>query len=520
MRQLADKAFFVKFWRGSVERIRTMQDFSRRGLLRVTAAAGAGAVVLPGVAAAEAPGASAVPAVAEGMKCRPAKLTGRVVRPDDPGYAEASLGWDELFVHYPLVIVYAQETQDVVNALTWARQHNVALRVRSGGHSLEGWSNVDNGLVIDVSELKSVHIDTVTRIAKVGAGLSQSEAVTALAKKGLAVTTGTEGTVGLSGATLGGGFGFLVRYLGMACDSLVGAEIVVAAGDDCAKVIHADLKDHEDLLWALRGAGNGNFGIVTSLTYKASPLKSVAYVQATWDGIKDLHRVFEAWQHSALRADDRLGTQLEIHRGQILLFGVLAEGTEAEAKELLDPILSVGTPEVTAQTGNWGDVYAGFQIPTADEPANWKFFSQFSSELLPRKAISVIASFMRDAPTDDSNFFTQAFGGAVRRSPRGGTAFPHRDALFYSEPGAGWGTRGQAGSGDELTPQAQAWIAEFSQALRPYVNGAYVNVPNIGMQDWETAYWGDNFDRLRRVKAQYDPRNVFQYEQSIPPASC
>ncbi|MET7917598.1 FAD-dependent oxidoreductase [Streptomyces avermitilis] len=195
-----------------------MHDFSRRGLLKATAAAGAGAVVLPGITAAEAPSASAAAATdaAEGAKCKPAKLTGRIVRPNDPGYADASLGWDELFVHYPLVIVYAQETQDVVNALTWARQHDVALRVRSGGHSLEGWSNVDNGIVIDVSELKSAHIDTASRIATVGAGLNQLEAVTALAEKDLAVTTGTEGTVGLSGATLGGGFGFLTRYLGMA----------------------------------------------------------------------------------------------------------------------------------------------------------------------------------------------------------------------------------------------------------------------------------------------------------------
>lgn len=498
-----------------------MQDFSRRGLLKATAATGAGAVVLPGMTAAEAPGASATTEGAESARCKPAKLTGRIVRPNDPGYADASLGWDELFAHYPLVIVYAQNTQDVVNALTWARQNDVALRVRSGGHSLEGWSNVDNGLVIDVSELKSAHIDTASRTATVGAGLNQLEAVTTLAKRNLAVTTGTEGSVGLSGATLGGGFGFLTRYLGMACDSLIGAEVVVPSGADCAKVIKTDLRNHSDLLWALRGAGNGNFGIVTSLTYKASPLKSVAYLQATWEGIEDLHGVFDAWQRTALFADDRLGTQLEIHRGQILLFGVLAEGSEKEVKALLAPILSVGSPSVSVQVGNWGDVYAGFQIPTAAEPGNWKFFSQFTRKPFPKKAISVIASFMRDAPTDDSNFFTQAFGGAVRKKPRGGTSFPHRDALFYSEPGAGWGPRtGRPGVCDPLTPQAQAWIAEFSQAMRPYVNGAYVNVPNIGMQDWETAYWGSNFDRLRKIKAKYDPHNVFQYEQSIPPASC
>jgi hypothetical protein len=307
----------------------------------------------------------------------------------------------------------------------------------------------------------------------------------------------------------------------MACDSLMAAEIVVASGVKRAKVIKADLKTNSDLLWALRGAGNGNFGIVTSLTYKAAPLRSVAYLQATWPGLKDLHGVFDTWQRTAPIANNRLGTQMEIHRGEILLFAVLADGSKARVKELLAPILSIGKPDVSVQVGNWGDVYAGFQIPTKDEPANWKFFSQFTSVPFPRRAISLIASFMRDAPSDDSNFFTQAFGGAVKSSsPRGGTAFPHRHALFYSEPGAGWGTRGQPDSGDPITPKAQAWIAEFSQALRPYVNGAYVNVPNIGMADWETAYWGSNFDRLRKIKAKYDPHNIFQYEQSIPPALC
>ncbi|WP_406294382.1 FAD-binding oxidoreductase [Streptomyces sp. NBC_00624] len=498
-----------------------MNDFSRRGLFKATAAVGAGAVVVPGITAVEAPGASAASAGPEHGKCPPAELTGRIVRPEDAGYTDARLGWDQLFSHYPLVIVFAQNTQDVVNALTWARQNDVAVRVRSGRHALEGWSNVDNGLVIDISELKSVHIDTKSHIATVGAGLNQLEAVTTLAKQNFAVTTGTEGSVGLSGATLGGGFGFLTRWLGMACDSLVEAEIVVPSGTECAKAIQADLHTNSDLLWALRGAGNGNFGIVTSLTYKVAPLKSVTYLQATWPDIKHLHTIFEAYQRTAPTTDARLGTQLEIHRNQIFLFGVLPEGTPDEAKKLLAPILSIDGPMVETQVGNWGDVYAGFQIPTEQEPANWKFHSQFTRKPFPGTAIDIIESFIKNAPTDDSNFFVQAFGGNVRKSPRGGTAFPHRNALFYSEPGVGWGTRSdQPGVCDPLTSECQAWIAEFSQALRTYVNGAYVNVPNIAQQDWETAYWRNNFDRLRKIKAKYDPNNVFQYEQSVPPAVC
>jgi hypothetical protein len=184
----------------------------------------------------------------------------------------------------------------------------------------------------------------------------------------------------------------------MACDSLIGAEVVVPSGTRGAAVIKADLITHPDLLWALRGAGNGNFGIVTSLTYKATPLKSVAYLQATWDGVTDLHGIFGTWQRTAPVADNRLGTQLEIHKNQTLLFAVLAEGSEARARQMLAPILSVGTPKVVTKTGNWGDIYAGFQIPTKDEPANWKFFSQFTTEPFPEKAISIIASFMRAAP--------------------------------------------------------------------------------------------------------------------------
>ncbi|MCW2685278.1 MAG: FAD/FMN-dependent dehydrogenase [Mycobacterium sp.] len=451
---------------------------------------------------------------------RPAELTGRIVRPGDADYPVASAGWNLLFTHYPMVVVFAQATQDVMNAMAWARQNDVPLRVRSGGHCLEGWSNVDDGIVIDVSEMKSATIDTASGTATVGAGLNQLEAVTALGKVGFAAPTGTEGTVGLVGATLGGGFGLLTRNFGIASDNLVAAEIVVASNPDGAEAIIADENNNSDLLWALRGAGNGNFGIVTSLTYKLHPLTQTIYVTATWPGLDNLPGVFEAWQRSAPHTDNRLTSQLEISREEIVLLGVLAAGSEAEATQLLAPILSVGSPDVSMTNASWTDTYAGFQIPTPEEPANWKFISQFISDPFPVDAINLVCSFMSKAPTQGCNYFTIAFGGAVTGSePAGGSAFAHRNALFYAEPGAGWGTRGGGvpAMADPLTAQCLAWVAEFTQALEPYVNGAYVNVPNAGMADWETAYWGPNVDRLRAVKAKYDPTNVFSFEQSITP---
>ncbi|MGO9508397.1 MAG: FAD-binding oxidoreductase [Mycobacterium sp.] len=451
----------------------------------------------------------------------PTTLTGRVVRPGDDDYEAASAGFNLLFIHRPSAIVFAQETTDVVNALTWARQNDVPVRVRSGRHCTEGWSTVDDGLVIDVSDMKSATIDAASKTATVGAGLNQFEATAELGKAGFAAPTGTEGSVGLVGATLGGGFGPITRPFGMACDNLIAAEIVVASGAGGATAITADESQNTDLLWALRGAGNGNFGIVTSLTFSIHPLTQPIHVAATWPGLDDLPDVFEAWQRSAPFADNRLTSQLEASRDNIALSGVLTSGSKAEALQLLAPILAVGAPQVESSDASWFDTYAGLQIPLAEEPANWKFFSQFIYDPFPPEAVGLIGAHMSAAPTPSCNYFTNALRGAVLTSePPGGAAYAHRNALYYAEPGAGWGTRGGIpASEDPLTPQCQTWIAEFAGALQPYVDGGYVNVPNVGMPDWESAYWGSNVDRLRTIKAKYDPDNVFCFEQSIVPAS-
>ena len=451
-----------------------------------------------------------------------AELSGRIVHPGDADYPAATAGWNLLFTHEPMAIVFAREMRDVVNALAWARQHHVSVRVRSGRHCLEGWSNVDGGIVIDVSDMKSAVIDPAAGTANVGAGLNQLEAVTALGRAGLAAPTGTEGSVGLVGATLGGGFGLLTRNLGMASDNLLAAEVVVASGSAGAEVLTVDGTTNSDLLWALRGAGNGNFGIVTSLTYRVHPLTQTVYLTANWPGIVSLAEVFEAWQRCGPNTDNRLTTQLEIRPDNVTLVALLAPGSEQEATQLLAPILSVGDPEVSMTNGDWAANYAGFQIPIDREPANWKFNSHFVYDPFPAEAIALIGSFLATAPTPECNYFTNAFGGALGGSePPGGSAFAHRDALFYAEPGAAWGTRGEPSAADDpLTGQCLDWIADFTAALAPYVNGAYVNVPNAGMINWEIDYWGSNVERLRDVKAKYDPDNVFSFQQSIPPAGA
>ncbi|MBM9475317.1 FAD-binding oxidoreductase [Nakamurella flavida] len=452
----------------------------------------------------------------------PPRLTGEVVRPGDEAWGRARTPWNLLVTRRPAAVVFAGSTADVVHAVDWARRTGTAFRIRSGRHSLEGWSSLDGGLVIDVSRLKSVDIDPVAGTATLGAGLTQLEAVAALGAHGLAAPTGTEGSVGLAGATLGGGFGLLTRAFGMACDNLLAVEIVVADDRGGARTVHVDESHSPDLLWALRGAGNGSLGVVTALTYRVHPVSQAATLVARWPGLAHLSEVLEVWQGSAPAGDPRLTSQLEVRRDEVVLIAALVDGTAAEAIGLLADLVALGDPEVTTTQGSWADLYADLQIPLDAEPANWKFASQIVRTPLPPTAIAVVGEFMAAAPTAACNWFANAFGGALPTAePSGGAAFAHRDALFYAEPGAGWGRRGP-GAGDcdadaRETTACLTWVAEFSAALAPYVDGAYINVPNPEMADAERAYWGANVDRLRRVKTCWDPHDVFSSPQAVGP---
>ncbi len=435
-------------------------------------------------------------------------LTAEIVRPGDPGYDAARSGWNQLHRRRPAAIVFCRNAADVVEAVSWARSEGLPIRARSGRHHLEGWSSVDGGVVIDVSRLKEVQVDHDARTAVVGTGLTQAETVAALGASGWTIPTGSEGGVGLGGVVLGGGFGLLSRRLGLACDRLLAADVVVADGPDSAKMISTAADDHADLLWACRGGGGNNFGIATSYTVALEPLAEVALGYCTWSGHGALIELVRRWQRDAPVADERLSSALEIGAEGIALTAVWYGGTRAELEAALAPLLAIGDPEISVVEGAWPALYADVD-KAPDAVPNWKFFSQFVKRPWPDEAIEIVRRFMADPPGPASNYFLSSFGGAVGREPQGGAAFPHRDALYYCEPGAGW-------DGSETTAAALHWVDAFAAELRPFVDGAYVNVPNAGVATWEVDYYGANRDRLRAVKAAYDPQNVFSFEQSVP----
>jgi hypothetical protein len=479
-----------------------MDAISRREALKAMAAA-SGAVAFASVTTGNAASAAGVRA---GHRAR---LTGTLVYPGDQNYDAARQLWDRLFSSSPRVVAFCDRPSDAVNAIAWARQNGVEIRARSGRHNLAGWSGTDGGITIDVSKLRDIVIDRRSGTAKVGTGNTQSQMITALGQADRVVPTGSEASVGIGGVTLGGGIGFLTRSMGVTCDSLVGLEIAVPSGKDGARLLTVDERHHPDLLWACRGGGGGNFGVATSYTFRTHHLTTASLCEVIWP-YADWQAAFTVWQEWCHTTDIKFGTNFAVLGKQadyVALQGVFT-GPEDTMKSLLAPLLAVGTPKVITKSGSYVQVYDYFN-QSGRNTDNWLFSSSWANEQFPAEAVQVVDAYMSKAPAPLCNFWCLAFGGATTEVPSGGSAWFHRNALFYAEPGAGW-------NGSALTDACESWLADFHAALSPYVKGGYVNVPNATAADWGTEYYGTNFPRLRRVKAAYDPQNVFNFPQSIP----
>lgn len=438
------------------------------------------------------------------------ELTGRIVLPGEPQYNVVRQEFNTFFNRFPLVIVFAQETQDVVNAIRWARYKDVPIRLRSGRHNYEGLSVVDAGIVIDVNDMKQVEVDRKCGTATVQTGLRDFELYEALGSQGLVVPAGLCPTTGIAGFTLGGGQSGLSRPWGLAIDNLLEVEMVDA--DGC--VLCANAEHNADLFWALRGGGGGNFGVCTSFRFRTHRIDTVAYANIEWD-LRDLEPVLRIWQEYTLPdADDRLTPLLTIASGEeslLLMQGVFL-GSAKELRHLLQPLLRAGSPQkVTIEEIPWLEAVARIAATQPTSPEPFKSVGPFVNHLLPDEAIATIRRFIDEPPTSSVSVFFHGLGGAVARVPSDATAYFYRKALSNVSFYATWNVPEGAARGIR-------WVEDFRKAMRPFTQGVYVNTPDLSIKNWPEAYYGSNFKRLTRVKAKYDPKNVFRYPQSIPPA--
>lgn len=446
------------------------------------------------------------------MKSKP-RLTGRVIFKGEPGYEAARKNWDPHTDRYPKVFVFAKCTKDVANAIRWARKNRIPIRPRSGRHALENnLSQVNGGIVIDVSEMKSITLNKKNGTVVVETGNRVGRIVNTLAKQGYLAPFGDSPSVGIGGITLGGGIGPVQRTTGLISDNLLELEMVDAKG----RVIHASRKRNKDLLWASRGGGGGNFGVYTKYKFKVrrAPEKATVF-RITWPW-NQFEKVLKVWQKWAPSVHSKLGSELSIGPkvgGNVTMLGLYL-GSKSETLRLLKPIIKVGTPtqkiiRLLPYTKVLDFMLAPDPVPTQ------KFSNQFSSGFARRpftkKAIKAMREFLEKAePNSTAGFFFLNWGGAVSRVSPTATAFYWRKAKFYVEWNSSWIKQSHATKNIAL-------VRRTRKKLQPYIVGSYINVPDQGIKHSGPVYYGKNYTRLRKVKTKYDPTNVFNNPQSIPP---
>ncbi|WP_437957130.1 FAD-binding oxidoreductase [Sorangium sp. So ce119] len=447
------------------------------------------------------------------------RLTGRVVLPGDTGYDDAREVYNARFSRRPSAIVFCQDAQDVANAVRWAAARDAEIRARSGRHCYEGFSVVDAGLVIDVSDLRGVRVDRERGVAVVGAGADLITVYDALGQVGVTLPAGSCPTVGIAGLTLGGGFGLLSRALGLTCDSLLAVEMVTADGE----VIRADERENQDLLWACQGGGGGNFGVVTSFTFKTHPVSEVSIFRISWPW-GELTSVLEAWQAFAPFTDERLTCILKLtarSAGEISCVGQML-GTGEELYRTIQPLLSMRAavptsvsietlPHLNAvgQLGGIGSDPDRWTVHQRQAQASFKNASAYAYDRFGAEAIAALTAELSRAPSARCLVQLDAYGGAVGRVAPDATAFPHRRALWSLQYQAYWNAAAEEKAN-------VAWVERVRRAMLPHTRGAYINYIDAELEDWLTAYYGANVARLAAIKARYDPREVFRFPRSIP----
>lgn len=465
-------------------------------------------------------------------------MQGELVLPSSSAYTTDAQSYNPVFDGArPRAIAYVESTGDVVEAIGYGRDRGVPLSIRSGGHCYGGWST-GTGLVIDVSRLSDVKVEAGA-LATAGSGTRLIDFYNALAPHGVAVPGGSCPTVGLAGLALGGGLGVLDRKFGLTCDNLVSAEVVLASGE----VVTCSTAAHEDLFWALRGAGGGNFGVVTSMQFATHPIGDLGLFTLVWQwGAAE--RVVEAWQRWAPVGPDELWSNCLLLNSQSTPSGTapaarvtgVCVGGQAPLEPLVGELVSaVGTqPYVNfvgsaaflhtmlIEAGCDGYTVAECHLPSENRAgvlsrAPFAAKSDIVTTVLPAAGIGRLLAAVAQRETSPvlsgGGVALDASGGAINRVAPDATAFVHRDALFTMQYSANW----NEGAPSSVVDANHAWLQSAWQSMRPYVSGqAYQNYADPRLADWAEAYYGSNLARLERVKARYDPTNLWHFPQSIP----
>lgn len=447
------------------------------------------------------------------------KFRGEVVSPGDEAYDDARKIWNAMIDKRPALIVRCTTTSDVVLAVNFARDNGLLLAVRGGGHNIAGSAMCDDGIVIDLSQMKAASVDPAARRVTIAGGATLADLDASTQSHGLATPLGINSTTGVAGLTLGGGFGWLSRKHGMTIDNLESAEVVTAAGE----VVRASNTEHPDLFWALRG-GSGNFGVVTHFEFRLHPVGPdvlsglIVYPISAAKSVLRQYREFLAQAPDALSvwAVLRQAPPLpflpeEVHGTGMIALALLYAGDPKLGEPLIDPLREFGTPlgeHVGVQPYiAWQQAFDPLLTPGARN--YWKSHN-FST--LQDGLFDAVIESIENLPSPQCEIFFGAIGGATTRPAPESAAYAHRDAQFVMNVHGRW----QEKADDQ---RCIGWAREFFKASAPFASGGvYVNFLTADEGDRVRSAYGPNYDRLAQVKRTYDPDNLFRTNQNIQPA--
>lgn len=456
---------------------------------------------------------------AENVEDLKRKFKGKVLLPGDDAYDDARKIWNAMIDRHPALIVRCTTTSDVVLAVNFARDNGLLLAVRGGGHNIAGSAMCDDGIVIDLSQMKASSVDPGARRVTIEGGATLADLDANTQAHGLATPLGINSTTGVAGLTLGGGFGWLSRKHGMTIDNLESAEVVTAAGD----VVRASATEHPDLFWALRG-GSGNFGVVTHFEFRLHPVGPdvlsglIVYPISAAKSVLRQYREFLAQAPDALsvwavlrRAPPLPFLPEAVHGTGIIALALLYADDPKLGEPLVDPLRKFGTPlgeHVGVQPYTaWQQAFDPLLTPGARN--YWKSHN-FST--LQDGLFDAVIEYIEKLPSPQCEIFFGAIGGATTRPAPHSAAYAHRDAQFVMNVHGRW----EDPVDDE---RCIAWARDFFNASAPFASsGVYVNFLTADEGDRVRSAYGPNYDRLAQVKRTYDPDNLFRMNQNIQPA--
>jgi FAD/FMN-containing dehydrogenase len=459
---------------------------------------------------------------AEALERFRAVMRGPVLVAGDPGYDEARVIWsNEYSERRPAIIARCTGTADVVDAVRFAREHDLLTAVKGGGHGIQGFATCDDGIMIDMSaHMTAVLLEEDRNVARVQGGCTLGDVDRETTRAGLAVPTGVAPTTGMGGLTTGGGVGWLHRKYGLTLDNLLSVEIVTADGE----VLRASDTEHPDLFWAVRGGG-GNFGVITEFEFQAHPVSDeVAFALVSYP-LEQMPQVARAWRDWTRTVPDEVTSRLitlapidhpnmerELVGRDLVIVGAMHSGTAEEGEPVVEPVRHLGDP-IMDLSGRYGfrEIQTKFDLMVyGDWSGYWK---SVYLDHLEDEVIDVAVKWSNDRPIGTAVTQLLHMGGAIGRPGPGDTAFGDRSAPYLLSAETAW-------QGRELKEACTRWAQGLigdAEALG-CTHGTYLNFNGETDQTSRRAQFGENMTRLREIKKRYDPSNLFRCNNNIPPA--